>query len=56
MSKKVKCKYCSSAANNATSKKGLYVCRCYLLQNDNGTLTQYEKDTQNVLFTKKERG
>lgn len=37
----VKCFYCDTTANNATTEKGLYVCRCYRLHNNNGKITQH---------------
>lgn len=41
----VRCAYCDSTANNATTKKHLYVCCCYRLHCDKNkqTITQYYK-------------
>lgn len=40
----MKCIYCGTKANNATTKKGLYVCCCYRLQKENGIYKQYLKN------------
>ena len=44
--KKMKCKYCGTEPNNATTKKGLYVCCCYMLHLENGKYTQYHRDKE----------
>ncbi|MBQ8766078.1 MAG: hypothetical protein IJZ16_04680 [Clostridia bacterium] len=38
---KRKCFYCCTPPINATTTKGLYVCRCYRLHNVNGEMKQY---------------
>ena len=40
----MKCKYCGTEPNNATTKKGLYVCCCYMLHLQNGKYTQHHRD------------
>ena len=40
----MKCKYCGTEPNNATNKKGLYVCCCYMLYRENGKYIQHYKD------------
>ena len=39
----MKCKYCGAEPNNATTKKGLYVCCCYMLHKENGKYIQFMK-------------
>ena len=39
----MKCKYCGTEPNNATTKKGLYVCCCYMLHSTNGEYIQHHK-------------
>ena len=41
-----KCKYCGTEPNNATTKKGLYVCCCYMLHLENGKYTQHHRDKE----------
>ena len=45
----VKCFYCDTAANNATTEKGLYVCRCYRLHNNNGKISQHYSNNEDRL-------
>lgn len=40
----MKCIYCRTNANNRTTKKGLYVCCCYMLQKENGVYKQKLKN------------
>lgn len=40
----MKCIYCGTNANNRTTKKGLYVCICYMLQKENGVYKQQLKN------------
>lgn len=40
----MKCIYCGTNANNRTTKKGLYVCCCYMLRKENGVYTQQLKN------------
>lgn len=42
----MKCKYCGTEPNNATTKKGLYVCCCYMLHLENGKYTQHHRDKE----------
>ena len=42
----MKCKYCRTEPNNATTKKGLYVCCCYMLHFKNGEYTQHRRDRE----------
>ena len=51
--KKMKCKYCGTEPNNATTKKGLYVCCCYMLHLENGKYTQHYRDKEVDYITKK---
>ena len=45
----VKCFYCGTTTNNATTKKGLYVCCCYRLHNDNGKIAQHYSSNEDRL-------
>ena len=49
----MKCKYCGTEPNNATTKKGLYVCCCYMLHLENGKYTQHHRDKEVDYTTKK---
>ncbi len=40
----MKCIYCGTNANNRTTKKGLYVCCCYMLQKEKGIYKQCLKN------------
>lgn len=42
----MKCEYCGTEPNNATTKKGLYVCCCYMLHLKNGEYTQHHSDRE----------
>ena len=53
MDKEVKCRYCGTAPNNATTKKGLYVCCCYMLHLKNGKYTQHYRDSETNCKTEK---
>lgn len=40
----MKCIYCGTEPNNATTKQGLYVCCCYMLHLKNGEYIQHYRD------------
>lgn len=42
----MKCKYCGTEPNNATTKNDLYVCCCYMLHFQNGEYTQHHRNTE----------
>ena len=42
----MECKYCGTEPNNATTKKGLYVCCCYMLHLENDEYTQHHRDRE----------
>ena len=48
----IECQYCGTMANNATTKKGLYVCCCYMLHKVNDEYTQYHKGKEAEHFTR----
>ena len=56
MQNDLKCIYCNTIANNATSKKGLYVCCCYQLQKIGNSYTQYTKDGKEIYYRDTQQG
>lgn len=52
----MKCKYCGTEPNNAPTKKGIYVCCCYMLHLENGEHTQHHQVREADHPTKKGEG
>ena len=49
----MKCIYCNTEPNNATTKKSLYVCSCYQLQKIGNEYIQYLKEGKEVHYKEK---
>ena len=49
----MECIYCKTKPNNRTTKKGLYVCRCYQLQKIGNEYIQYLKEGKEVHYKEK---
>ena len=53
----MRCQYCGTEPNNATAKKGLYVCCCYMLHfhKRNGEYIQHHKDREPTTLKEMEK-
>lgn len=49
----MRCIYCNTEPNNATTKKSLYVCCCYQLQKIGNGYIQYLKEGKEVHYIEK---
>lgn len=49
----MRCIYCNTEPNNATTKKSLYVCFCYQLQKIGNGYIQYLKEGKEVHYVNK---